>query len=305
MILSYGDPYIVVYMEYFGVSILLSVLVDMLSKYIRSKWVAYLICFIFASISAWTVCANYEKITVKNQSFKEPRLAMEKLIHAGFLTDLPIDALVVTDSPYMWESGGSLCTAFLSQHAGKKIKCLSMAELDVEYAQQNHLNSDVFLLRREINAEGVEVAKLIGGGSQLIGELMGGSSRISRALGPESPAVVVLGKGFYGWEPANAKDFSWSSGVGEVMVWNLSAVDKLARLHFTIQTMPSQKISIGSRGDVLMEHEFSQSEALEVNIEVLLTPGRNILTLNSKGNPAKVSGDPRQLSFRILNFTLI
>ena len=88
-IIKYGDPYIVVYVQFFGASLLLALVFSSIQRrLIPTIFMQVFVAGLIGFFIAVTVLENFGKIDGKNKQFKYPREQTETLFNANLFKDL-------------------------------------------------------------------------------------------------------------------------------------------------------------------------------------------------------------------------
>lgn len=308
-IITYGDPYIVVYMQYFGAALLLGTLLDRLSPQLRESRMRWTLCIIVACISSMTVAVNITRVKLKNEAFKLPRSQMERLVHAGFLKNVAPGTLLIVDSVHPWEAEGApprgLCSYFFSHHQGRPVRCMGyQAIVDGAGNTPGWNGAPTMLLRRSRESDGRDRFTLQGAGELLTATINDGQVEFTRS--PDSRPMIFtwLGSGFYDWEPPGRQEFVWARSQAQVSFWNPQEEPVNVMVRLTLQSAVMQQI----KGHLGMQTVFTRpalaGEDLTLEFEMPLNSGLSVLELRGDGVPATPNGDPRALSFRLLRMNV-
>lgn len=306
-IVTYGDPYIVVYLQFFGVALFLALLFQYLLLRIKFHLFFLGIAITLGALSTWTIGINYERIKVKNKTFFSPRTEMERLIKKGFLSEIPPHSLLIVDSPHMWEGyggGNSLCSAFFSHHALKPIHCVwidsFVQQPDLTYFKQT---SNIYFLKRLASTPADAGVELVGGGYRIVGRLNSRSSSIVSKEKSNSALIYRLGNGFYNPESAGQADFVWSKGISELLIFNFSKSFQNRKLSVTIQSVINQEIRGEIQGVEIFRINAKPANVDVIDVNIIFPPGKSVVKLIPYGAAIKLGEDPRIFSFRLLNLT--
>jgi hypothetical protein len=305
-IVTYGDPYIVVYVSYWGAAILLALFLQKLLRLISGKHTFFIILLLLVSMSAaLTVSVNLSRIHKKNVDFLEPRASMERIIHSGLLSGISSNDILVVESTYPWEAGyGDTCSYFFSLWAQKPINCIPVTRYINESINLLHDSDSVYILRRKNSSKIEPYIELVGKGQKVIAkDTINGvifesinTNNIDRIVGP------VLGGGFYGWEPAGAKVWAWSSGNADLIFYNISDSSRLIKIHTKLVSPINRKVEWTANVENPVEFLLFAEQPLEVEFKFYMPPGRASIKLSPSDSSLRLSlSDDRLFSFRIEN----
>jgi hypothetical protein len=307
-IITYGDPYIVVYIQFYGVSLLLSIIITEVVRYRNNYENIILFSLIGAFIASITVNTNYERIKIKNKEFKDPRVAIERLIEAGFMSNLQENAVLLVNSSAIWESEGvapgNMCSSFFSQHLRKKINCTGVNNFSLNKFKIFDNYNEIFYLQRKVNGELISW------------ELQGNGKYIyaSYSLKLKLPVINIdsqkrlivhqLSHGFYGWENSTDGDFTWANGNSTINLLNLSSMIGLDNIKLSLISAVDQLLVISLNGKEIIRKNLKTGELFNFNNDIYLNFGNNFLDLKVNGSTTFVNSDPRELSFFIKNLKI-
>ena len=310
-IVSYGDPYIVVYIQYWGCALFFAILFEALFN--KTKLIYVIVFLLVSLVIALTISVNASRIKDQNGTFLKPRLDMQKAIDSGFMKQLNAGDLLVVDSSFPWESGDS-CAPYFSMSLKKRINCISIAELS---------NADLFkkkVLETKAGLNNIYTfSRLQNAGSSnalILGENSGvwvfsSDSVDSQKRGNFYPGVQgliigpILESGFYGWEPSGKKEWSWSKGDSSIIFHNLKSSAVKMNLSFSIQSAISQNFKVYLNGKQLTSKEVKPDLSKELSLMLDLYPGKNTVELRVDGKSVRLSNtDERFFSFKIYNIII-
>lgn len=307
-IVTYGDPYIVVYLQFFGVALFLALICRQTLLSFKSNSKLVFIAALIGAISAFTISVNYERIRAMNKDFLEPRVGMERLIKKGLLAATPPNSILVVDSPYMWEGSGggnSLCSAFFSHHALKPLQCLGIESFLLQSNRDDLIRTrEFYYLRRFFLAQDTPGIELQGGGYKITAAFMHHDAVVRDREKSDSVIIFGLGSGFYGWEPTGKSDFAWSKGASDLFFLNLSKLPHRRKISFSIQSAVDQQILIKTQNDVPLSISMKDSEIKNIEFYVDFPVNKSIIKFHPSGNSIKTGSDSRTFSFRLFNIKL-
>ncbi|MBZ0097402.1 MAG: hypothetical protein K8H75_18790 [Sulfuricella sp.] len=304
-IVTYGDPYIIVYMQYWGVAIVMALGLQRLlqAAALRRGWVVGVVVLV-ALVSAITSSANLGRIKDVNGDFLEPRVRMERLIEQGFLDSLPPNSNLVVDSPYLWESADeTICSSFFSLWAKRPVHCIPADLIAKGYDMTKWDPATTYVLRRIKGVDLPDGVELLGERNKIVARFTEQGSNIVRKNLEGSGLVLgpMLGEGFYGWEPTGEKQWAWSNGNAELLFYNLTRQAQLVKLHMSLQSPINRNIKGRVGGVVVFDVSVSSVEDKSVDLEFEISPGRSALSITTAEPPVKLSQtDTRDFSFRIM-----
>jgi hypothetical protein len=126
------------------------------------------------------------------------------------------------------------------------------------------------------------------------------------ALNPTRHTIFppVFAQGWHDLEGTYDFNRRWSSGDATLILQNSSDQVKAARLRFGLAAINPRRVEISADGRQLYS-AFLDTKEQWVTLTVALKPGRNDLVFTSD-EPGEFprNGDPRKLSFHLLNFEL-
>jgi hypothetical protein len=204
-VVSYGDPQLIIYFEYIGASILLSLLLNHLIKSSKTYYFKFfvLICIVPFVISL-TIASNFKRIHIKNKGFHYPRAQTEFLIANDFLKQISEGDVLLSDSLYPWEAQDSeTCSAFFSLHAKRKINCIPIHLFkDKMFSQAILSDRKIFIFEHKTEYKN-GIIKLNGAESSYIAFFNNKGRFVNIVKNPASGFYpsFFLDDGFYGWEP--------------------------------------------------------------------------------------------------------
>lgn len=308
-IVTYGDPYIVVYLGYFGSAYLFALFIDVILRRFDKRWVVLFFSVIMALITSITILTNFNKIEAVNTIYKIPRQHMEQILSDNFMENVPEDAVLIVDSPYVWETSDDahLCSSFFSKQLSRKINCRNISHVwnkDADYKTDNH-NKKIFILQRIIEKDEERIV-LKGNGEVRTAQVKAGKilSKIERKLMSSEPVLANIGNGFYGWEHGNDSRFAWASGPAEISFFNFSEKSSVVNLRFDCISAVTQNFGLYLENSLIWTKYIKDNEPFSVNLNILLPPGSSKLKIDVNGKSATATGDPRLFSFRVWNFNL-
>jgi hypothetical protein len=307
-IVSYGDPYIIVYFQYWGISLLFA----MCSNYLFARFSAriFIISFflLLSVISGLTTAANISRIQQKNIDFLSPRKELKTAVGLGFMEKVKSSDTLIIDSLLPWESGDS-CATFFSMTLGRKVNCIFVKDLLVDASNSKSVSAiksepkNRFIFSRQTTKDNEEQVRLGSlEGTWEVGKNIIHFSEVipGLVLGP------VLGSGFYGWEPAQRKEWAWSSGNSEISFYNYADSPTEVKLIIPFQSAVNQVLSGHLNGKTLFTKTLKPSAMESVVVEATFLPGMNSIILKTTGKAMTLSEmDPRLFSFRVFSPKLL
>ena len=142
-----GLGYLPVYIQYFGISILLSILIHKAMSKKNNHFVCGFL-FGFAAVSALINLQNNQAVTsIMNNIFLYPRLSGETALQSGIFSFLPENAEILSINPerYTWEANWShsgLYREYYQNWSGKKLNAYGIYNLS-ELLQNKTLSNTV------------------------------------------------------------------------------------------------------------------------------------------------------------------
>lgn len=306
-IVSYGDPYSIVYMQYWGGAILLAILINNFLKLTNTVTNKIFVICIIALTASITTGVNLGRIQMKNLDFYLPRLQLELAVKSGLLEVVDQSALVLTDSQYPWEDNSS-CSAFLSLNSGKKVNCMNIDRVDVEKISQSTLQKSIYRLLRQEQDSNCSGVSLINDQFKWFFDckeknshkiLKEPSRRIQLILDP------ILQAGFYGWEPGlGKKEWAWSTGRSEINIYSLNKESSFFHVSFSVQAPMDGNLMIRGLGQtIVVKLKENVSEKVDFNTD--LSPGSNKISFILDKDPITLSqSDPRLFAFKIFQMKI-
>ncbi|MBU3625046.1 hypothetical protein ICN48_02165 [Polynucleobacter sp. JS-Safj-400b-B2] len=303
-IVSYGDPYIIVYFQYWGVALLFAIC----ATYLCTRFSAYIfiipLFLLISAICGLTTATNISRIEQKNIDFLNPRKEIQTAVDMGFMEQVKSSDTLIVDSLLPWETGDS-CVTFFSMILGRKVDCIFVKDL-LNNASSSSSLTDIktdpknrFIFSRQTtkgNEEQIRIGSLEGTWEVKKNTIHFLEDVPGLVLGP------VLGSGFYGWEPTQRKEWAWSSGNSEISFYNYAGSPVEVKLTIPLQSAINQVLSGFLNGKPLFTKTLNSSAMENVVVEAVLRPGMNSVLLKSAGNAITLSErDPRLFSFRIFS----
>ena len=301
-IVSYGDPYIIVYFQYWGIALLLAVGANYLYTRFPSHIFIAAFFFLIAVISGLTIASNISRIELKNVDFLIPRQELQTAVDMGFMDKVKSGDTLIVDSLLPWESGDS-CDAFFSMTLGRKVNCIFVAgqllnnskSKDLSYI--NTVPEKRFIFSRQRmngNEEQIRLGSLEGVWEIKKNTINFSSEALGLVLGP------VLGAGFYGWEPAHKKEWAWSSGDSEISFYNYADSPIKIKLIIPMQSAINQTLSGYLNGKLLFTKNLKSTAMEGIVVQAEFAPGMNSILLKTTGDAIMLSEiDRRPFSFRV------
>ena len=310
-IVSYGDPYIVVYIQYWGCALFFAIIFEISFRKVKSINKNLISIFLLISIIvALTISVNASRIKDQNSNFLKPRLDMQRAIESGFMRQLNSGDLLVVDSNLPWEVDDS-CAAYFSMSLKKRIGCISILGLSNEgifrdkvLGAKARLNN-VFTYSKVQTSKSSNAFRLGGDSGVWIADHDGVGNPMDVKFYPGLQGLIVgpiLGVEFYGWEPSGKREWSWSKGDSSIIFYNLQSSNVKKDFSFSIQSAINQNFNVYLNGKHLTMKEVKPGLPQELGLKLDLYPGKNIVELKASGKPIRLSAaDDRLFSFRISN----
>lgn len=309
-IVSYGDPYIVVYFQYWGLALVLAIFINYFFK--KSKKIALIIIVIIVSI---TTSANLARINIKNNQFLLPRDNTKTAIKNGLMDELLEGDILIVDSPFPWEDDAN-CAAYFGMALKKRIYCHSYESLARSESVANQIiqkqvksNSRIYLLTNEFDIKNGNIITLGSSDGRKIESIDNFGQHKRLEFLPSRSALVtrpILLGGFYGWEPSEKKEWAWSKGDAKIVFYNLANKKIPVNLVFLIDSPVDQRISINYRNNLVYNNLFKSGSSEKISINVKMDPGINEFIIISSGDPVALSAtDNRLFSYRLHNIKLV
>jgi len=303
-IVSYGDPYIVVYFQYWGVALLLGFLFSKIffGNILRIyKLTAYLIIVI---TSAMTVANNYERINLKNREFKAPREQMELFVKSTFFNFNSSKNILLVDSSYPWESESKeICSAFFSIAAKKTVNCIPFSSLE-DIKKYISIGTTQFVFIKRVG----ETIEYYDEYNQFISLENGNIKKVINEKERDFRYLIfgpTIGGGFYGWEPTGKKSWAWASGTSSLIFFNADKEEKGIKFTFTLESPVNRSIELILNSKTIYLIPLRGGTPLEVKVDLNLPPGQSELIFKTSEPPQRLSStDDREFSFRLFNFSL-
>lgn len=308
-VVTYGDPYILVYLQYWGAAIVMALGLQRFLTAVRQsrRWVVGVAALV-ALVSALTSSANFVRIKTMNGNYLEPRAVMERLIERGFLDSLPQNPNLVVDSPYSWESADeTVCSSFFSLWAKRPIHCIP-ADLVLKGPDVAKWDpATTYVLRRVTRIGQPDDIELLGEHSKTVASFTKSGLNIARKdlqssglfLGPN------LGDGFYGWEPSGEKQWTWSSGNAELLFYNPTNRVQQVNLNMSLQSPIARNIKGQVGSLVVFDLSLSAEEVKAIDTNFEIPPGRSALSITTRAPSVKLSSaDTRDFSYRIMGLVV-
>jgi hypothetical protein len=303
-IVSYGDPYIIVYFQYWGIALLFAICVNYLRTRFSVQFFIIPFFLLVSAISGLTTAVNISRVEQKNIDFLSPRKELKAAVDMGFMEKVKSSDALIVDSSLPWESGDS-CAIFFSMTLGRKVDCifvkgpLGNASNSESFSDINAYPKNRFIFSRQMTKGNEEQIRL--GSLEGTWEVRKNIIHFSE----EVPGLVlgpVLGSGFYGWEPTQRKEWAWSSGNSEISFYNYAGSPVEVKLTIPLQSAINQVLSGFLNGKPLFTKTLNSSAKEDVVVEAVLRPGMNSVLLKVTGNAITLSErDPRLFSFRIFS----
>ncbi|MRN54370.1 hypothetical protein [Paenibacillus monticola] len=120
-----------------------------------------------------------------------------------------------------------------------------------------------------------------------------------------NPVIVSWGKGFYGLETDNSKNWRWSSQQGDMLINNLSAHSKTVNLDMTFVSGSEVNSDLTISGDLISESIKINSKGLHYKKTLEIPPGEHLISFECNAAKIDVKEDPRDLVFRVVDFKLL
>lgn len=307
----YGDPYIVVYVQYFGAAWLMALALHRVLRPSLPRRRMQVLAAVLGLVCALTVATNFRRIDLKNDQFLRPRVPMEQAVERGLLSNVPPDGLLVVDSPYMWETEGTLdglglCAAFFSHYAERPLHCLGLQNyLKLDSLPPNLGKGGVFLLRRTTGPDGKPAVQLHGNGSRTTTSLDGKSVATVWREADSDVVLADIGEGFYSWEPTGGREWAWSAGPADLVLLNLSARQQPRVVTLTLQSPTKQQLVGSIAGAEVFRLDAQTSDPLRTEMTIPLAPGRTVVHIKPSAAPVSLNPrDPRVFAFRLLSVTV-
>ena len=303
-IVSYGDPYIVVYFQYWGVAILLGFLFSKIFFGNILKIYKIIAGLIIVTLSAMTVANNYERINLKNREFKEPREQMELFVKNTFFNFNSSKNVLLVDSSYPWESESKeICSAFFSIAAKKTVNCIPFSRLE-DIKKYIAKDSIQFVFIKRVG----ETIEYYDEYNQFISLENGNIKKIINANERDFKYLIfgpTIGPGFYGWEPTGKKSWAWAGGTSSLIFFNADKEEKGMKFTFTLESPANRSIDLSLNSKPISMIKLSGGNSKEVKVDLNLPPGQSELLFKTSEPPQRLSStDEREFSFRLFNFRL-
>lgn len=310
-IVSFGDPYIIVYIQFFGVSMLLA---ELIRRFVLNRPSVYpkLISLLAISfVASFTINVNYEKIVIMNEKFKQPRIESEKILGSQFMDGVGNDATVIVDSQSLWDADGippkNLCTAFFTLHLKRNIYCIGLQSyLSDEIVHKNLLGvNNLFFLKRSYQGISGALWEMQGGGIKKVAKYDAIDDEVLvESIESNAIEFYQLGEGFYGWESDGNEAFAWAGGSSVINLFNLSNTSRLVSLDFVLISAVNQYILVQFNDGADIKKWAGAGEMIAINVGGELHFGKNEVKIRVDGPVMKVAGDPREFSFQIRSLNL-
>jgi hypothetical protein len=299
-IVSYGDPYIIIYFQYWGMALLFAIC----ANYLCTRFSAYIFItpffLLISVISGLTTAVNISRVEQKNVDFLSPRKEIQAAIDMGFMEKVKSSDTLIVDSLLPWESGES-CPIFFSMTLGRKVQCIVAKDLLINESILD-VKTDpkkLFIFSRQMikgHEEQIRLGSLEGAWELKKNRIQFSEEVPGLVLGP------VLGGGFYGWEPSQRKEWAWSSGNSEISFYNYAGSPVQVQITIPLQSAINQVLSGYLNGKSLFTKTLKPSAMEDVVVEAVLRPGKNSMTLKTTGKAITLSEvDPRLFSFRVFS----
>jgi hypothetical protein len=305
-IVSFGDPYIVVYIQFFGVSILLGEMIRRCMLNRPSVYPRLISLLIISFVSSFTINVNYEKIMTMNEKFKHPRIESEKILDSKFMDNVGNNATIIVDSQSLWDADGipptNLCTAFFTMHLKRNVYCIGLQSYishDISHQKNLEINN-LYFIKRIYQGRSKSLWEMQGGGYKKFAKYNAINDEILvESIENKGIEFYQLGKGFYGLENDGNETFAWASGSSVINLFNLSNASRFVSLDFNLISAVSQYILVQFNDGPYIKRLVGVGELIMFNVDGELHLGKNEVKIHVNGPVMKVKGDPRDFSFQI------
>jgi len=101
--LVFGQAYLPVYLEYFGVALIVAVLCSVATRAARGQTVRVVAALLIGLVTALTYQSNRSALAAYQPGFTQGRLALEEAARDGLFADVPAGATLLVDHSYLWD----------------------------------------------------------------------------------------------------------------------------------------------------------------------------------------------------------
>lgn len=309
---SYGNPQSVVFIQIFGVALILSLATTWLigtKKNSRKKTIIILIfSVIFAAIFALTSSLNFKRILNMNGVYLQPRQNMEQMLRMGLLDDLPEGSLLMTEETYPWESGDLIfsnlgaSSAFFTHHAGRIVHSQTADAIIKGRVPLPDAPGNLFLMRRDrelgrvvINNESQRIVAVLPASG------ISGSYTLSRENGSFSMHLMPTTEGsIRAWEGASSKRFAWAGTKGSLKFINVATNSNIVKASVVLVSPNARTVHvISTDGEQIIRLLAEKPQRVDIELRNLRFGESGTIAFESNETGGIIAPQDLELKYQI------
>jgi len=283
---QFGLAYIPIYIQTFGLSLLLSVLINKASSVKRNLFVLAGLALILTI----HMVSNKQVIDKVNSPYKNNREVLTLFLSGDFKDRLHSGDVIkiIGESPFHSKD-------FVSMVTGKNIKVAVDDGDSYNYRIQYETSGNSAIINIQNNLSGKEFIsiykKIEGNWEEQYNELGSNIRNID--------SIPPIFNNFYPWEGVAGK-FRWAKPNPSILWINPSNAIKSQKLVFKIRSLNARNVTINLNKNKLYGFALAPNVAQIVEKNMNLHPGKNIIEFVTKEKPVNPDGpDDRSLLFSI------
>lgn len=271
---QFGVAYIPIYLQTFGLSLLVSIFINKVSSIKHS----FFILLILASIFTIHYSSNNQVVQKVNIPYKDSREILTMFFSGEFNERLQSKDIIFFERDSLLHS-----KAFISMVTNKNI-----------YIQTNKKKKYTYTVNYEVNSKEAIVSVKDGNNEQVLtSTYINKNNSWVESNKNKSKGVFSIFNNFYDWE-GGPKGMRWSMLNPSITLINSHNFNKFGRLTFKIKSLNDRKVEIILNGKLI--DSFDLDSSLYVFDHALnLKPGENTLEIISKEPPVNPLGPDNRL----------
>lgn len=118
-------------------------------------------------------------------------------------------------------------------------------------------------------------------------------------------AYYTFGKGFSGVEGSAPNDWLWISNDAEILVYNRLAKNMTYKFTADVESMYPEKSGLTIGINEAKNAYVVNNQGVAVSQEIILKPGKNVITFKTDAKRVPAPNDPREIYLRLRQFSVI
>jgi hypothetical protein len=117
-------------------------------------------------------------------------------------------------------------------------------------------------------------------------------------------AKVTWAKGFYDYEGTGESNWRWCAASGGIVVDNPNGRDMDVEISMSLMTQYPERTRLSITGDLMQGEYQINNSPKEIVVGLRLRPGSHTISFSSSAKRVDAPSDPRELYFRVFNFSV-